>query len=250
MNWLNLELTQLRSEVYLGSEPIHRATWLNLMAYCADQENGGLITDCNEWGDRRWLQLIGVTKDEVFTESKLWKVGDDGIRLWGYPRSQEIAVQAKRKAGKGGGRPKKVNSTSADKPHGSENDNHKDMLSNNVIVKEGKGKEGNSKENIKSGFTVSDLDSEPRNLLKAYDAKDLDVIRLWLIDKCDCLDNMSFPLMSAMELDRTFTDAPFWCAAPILVKKLAGAEIKYKRQTVGYVRTVWAAIDLNARRKS
>jgi len=43
MNWINIHTDTLRSEDYLGADPIERATWLNLMGWCCSQENGGMI---------------------------------------------------------------------------------------------------------------------------------------------------------------------------------------------------------------
>ena len=65
MNWININTDTLRSEEYLGAEPVERATWLNLLAWCCAQENGGEIENCREWKDRKWQQLCGVTKTEV-----------------------------------------------------------------------------------------------------------------------------------------------------------------------------------------
>jgi len=146
MNWLNIELSTLRSNEYLGSDPIQRATWLNLMAYCADQENGGIITDCASWGDRKWMQLVGVSKSEVHDHCDLWVFDNDAVVVWSYPCAKEIEVRAKREAGKKGGRPKKdgtkkPSGSDVEKPHGS------DLL-------ERKGKEGKGKEEeMNSKFT-------------------------------------------------------------------------------------------------
>lgn len=144
MNWLNIELTVLRSEEYLGSEPVQRATWINLLAYCADQENGGVIKSCSDWGSRRWLQLLGVTKEEVYSDTKLWEFKADDLHVFSYPKDQEIALKAKRNAGKKGGRPPK---TKAKKPHGLGNEKPYGsvLLKRKGIVKErnsnSKGKE-------------------------------------------------------------------------------------------------------------
>lgn len=157
MNWLNIELSTLRSEEYLGSEPTQRATWLNLVAYCADQENGGIISGCKEWGSRRWLQLLGITKEEVYSESKLWIWKGENIAVWNYPKSQEIAVKIKRSSGKKGGRPRKDNDTSDDKPHGYEDDKPHGSVSLKRKEKEGKEKEGKEKE-CNNKFTKPSVD--------------------------------------------------------------------------------------------
>lgn len=106
MNWLNLEIKTLTSPEFLGSEPLDRATWLCLMRYCAQQENGGTIKDCEKWNDRKWQQLVGVTKEEVMRKSLLWRVKTDHIDVWAYPLEKEKEIQKNRKNGRMGGRPK------------------------------------------------------------------------------------------------------------------------------------------------
>lgn len=111
MNWLNIELKTLRSAEYLGSTPEQRATWVNLLAFCADHENGGTF-ECHDWGDRKWMQLVGVTLSEVKSECDLWSWNKSGIVVVFYPTAQEKKVKRNRKNGRKGGRP------SADKPSG------------------------------------------------------------------------------------------------------------------------------------
>jgi len=122
MNWLNIEVKFLRSVDYLSCDPVERATWINLVAFCADHENGGTIKGCSGWGDRKWMQLVGVTLEEVSKPCGLWWVNpDDSISIAGYPLEQEKIVKRNRKNGKKGGRPssKKPNDTKGDKPDGS-----------------------------------------------------------------------------------------------------------------------------------
>jgi len=138
MNWLNLELTTLRSEKYIGSDPVQRATWLNLLAYCADQENGGTIQSCSEWGSRKWLGLLGVTKEEVLSDSLLWNWSGENVVVWKYPKAKESEVRQKRISGKRGGRPAKPNKDGGEKPDGLAERNHVVPLCLN-------GKEGNRK---------------------------------------------------------------------------------------------------------
>lgn len=104
MNWLNLEIKTLRAPEYVGAEPVQRATWLNLLAYCAEQENGGVMANCEEWKDRRWMQTCGVMRAEVETDSDLWKWKNGNLIVWGYPKSKEKEVRAKREAGARGGK--------------------------------------------------------------------------------------------------------------------------------------------------
>ena len=100
MNWLNIHLATLRSPVYLGSAPVERATWLQLLAYCADQENGGCIAGAALWKDRQWQQTCGVMAREVRAASRLVSIEGNDVRVLFYPVDKEAEVQAKRQAGK------------------------------------------------------------------------------------------------------------------------------------------------------
>jgi hypothetical protein len=88
---------------------VARATWLCLLRYCAGQENGGAIKDCKGWPDRKWQQLARVTKEEVLTDSALWRWEGDTLVLWSYPGEKETEVQHRRERartnGRMGGRP-------------------------------------------------------------------------------------------------------------------------------------------------
>jgi hypothetical protein len=106
MNWLNFEMKTLTSDTFLGCDPIERGTWLCLNRYCAQQENYGVIKDCKDWGDRKWQQLCGITKEEAHRECPLWTWHNGSIEVWEYPVAQQMATQAKRKAGKRHGKKK------------------------------------------------------------------------------------------------------------------------------------------------
>ena len=109
MNWLNLQTSVIRSPEYVGCDPIQRATWLNLMVYCAEQENGGVIPDCKSWKDRRWQQTCGVTNDEVSDNCDLWSFDGENLVLWGYPTEKEEEIQKMRESGARGGRKRAEN---------------------------------------------------------------------------------------------------------------------------------------------
>jgi len=104
MKYLSLDLSLLRSSAYVGSEPVERATWLNLLAYCCDQENGGVIADCRAWKCRQWQQTCGITLAEAQLESKLWTWAGDHVEVFGYPLDMEEKLEKKRNAGRLGGK--------------------------------------------------------------------------------------------------------------------------------------------------
>jgi len=142
MNWLNIHTDTLRSEEYLGADPVERATWLSLLGWCATQENGGLIKDAIEWKDRKWQQVCGITKAEVETKSELYAFIKRDLLVRYYPGESEAAVIAKRLAGKKGGRPRKALKTGGEKPHGLENANHDPEVSKREAETKGKERKG------------------------------------------------------------------------------------------------------------
>ena len=162
MIWLNLKTTTLRSPEYAGSEPIQRATWLNLLAYCCEQENGGRIEGCGEWKDRQWQQTLGVTLGEVREECALWHWEDGALCVAFYPTDKQEEVKAKRDAGKRGGSAKTEAKTQAARHNGAKHQ-PKQNPSTTQAATQRKGKERKDKgkeEEIGGGTLPPVLDSE------------------------------------------------------------------------------------------
>jgi hypothetical protein len=143
VDWLNLHISTLDSEDFLGCEPVDQATWLKLSRYCIGQENGGTIKTSPDWGDRRWQQVFRVTFKEARRACSLWHWDGDDLVVHFYPADKESEVKAKRELartnGQRGGRPRKTYA-------GSENETNKKPTSVNSPKAEGNGKEGNGKE--------------------------------------------------------------------------------------------------------
>lgn len=157
MEYLNVTIAFTRSAEYIGSEPTDRGSWLNLAAYCALIENGGVIENCRGWKDRRCQQVLGITRAEMLRECELWSWDGNDLHVHFYPAEQEAKVIRKRGVarhnGKLGGRPRKTESGS---DLGSENETHGKPKSVPILepkrepisepksesVKEGKEKEG------------------------------------------------------------------------------------------------------------
>ena len=89
--------------VFLGCDPVARATWFCVLAYCADQENGGTLAGAKAWKDRQWQQLCGVTLAEVDASAPLLAWEGDDLIVWSYPNSAQAQLEAKRKGGRKGG---------------------------------------------------------------------------------------------------------------------------------------------------
>lgn len=148
MNYLNIHTDTLKSVEFIGAGPVERATWICLLGWCATQENGGVIEDCSEWPDRKWQQLCGVLKSEVETISELYGFQDRNLVVEFYPIESELAVKAKRAAGKKGGRPRKETAETkqqeGNKPYGYHNGKPSGV--SELKRKERKGKEKEGKE--------------------------------------------------------------------------------------------------------
>ena len=102
MEWVKLHLHVIRSQEYIGSDPVARATWLNLLAYCADKENGGIIRRCKGWKDRMWQQLCCVTREETLLVCELYKWKGEDLVVQFYPEETESLVRKRREAGRAG----------------------------------------------------------------------------------------------------------------------------------------------------
>jgi hypothetical protein len=146
MIYLNLKTSTLRAPEYIGSEPTQRGTWLNLLCYCCEQENGGTIEGCAGWKDRQWQQTAGVTLAEVREECDLWQWDGEALVVTFYPSDKEAEVQSRREAGRlGGKRSGKARRRSKNEAHLEANgEAHLEGLLEAHL--ERKGKEGNGKE--------------------------------------------------------------------------------------------------------
>lgn len=109
---MNIPTALFSSPEFIGAEPIQRATWIALLAWCCTQENGGIIEGCRSWGMRRWMQTCGVMDKEVMNGGELYHFDGDNLVVFGYPGGVQELLERKRviarENGKLGGRPKKT----------------------------------------------------------------------------------------------------------------------------------------------
>ena len=104
MNWINIQTATLRSPQFIGSDPTARGTWLAVLGYCYEQENGGKICGCKDWKDRQWQQICGVTREEIDGSGLLMQWEENDLCVSNYPRETEHEIKAKRAAGRKGGK--------------------------------------------------------------------------------------------------------------------------------------------------
>lgn len=77
MEFINIPTALFSSPEYIGAEPIQRATWISLLAWCCEQENGGIIEGCRSWGMRRWMQTSGVMDQIADSLSRVKTVAEE-----------------------------------------------------------------------------------------------------------------------------------------------------------------------------
>lgn len=112
MEFINIRTALFSSPEFIGAEPVQRATWIALLAWCCEQENGGMIPACRSWGMRRWMQTCGVTEEEIGEGCELYSWDGDDLNVFGYPKHIQANLEVKRtiarENGKLGGRPRKT----------------------------------------------------------------------------------------------------------------------------------------------
>lgn len=103
MDWLNIHIAkQIRSPAAIGSAPSELGTWVRVLAYCCEQENGGRIAGGASWKDRQWQQTCAVTIRELRSADRLIRFDGSDVVVNGYPVEKEAEVQrARRRASAG-----------------------------------------------------------------------------------------------------------------------------------------------------
>ncbi len=87
---------------YIATNATGRGTWLNLLLWCAEQENGGIIKGAALWSSEAWGRL-GVVKECLPEAGRLLLAIGGDIQVLGYPREQEEYLKRARDLGRQGG---------------------------------------------------------------------------------------------------------------------------------------------------
>lgn len=196
MNWLNIYTPILRSPEFIGSDPVARATWLSIIAYCVEQENGGVVESCGNWGDRQWQQTCGVTRAEIDGADLLCRWEGDDLRVVFYPHDKERQVVAKREAGKVGGRSKSQAKTEAARANGAKHNPSTTQANTQAQPKqEPKGMEGKGREEEEKGMEVGRVAKAPPTVSDADWLKSLE----------------ANPAYTGIDVQREFAKCKAWC---------------------------------------
>lgn len=168
MNWINLRTELLRTPEFMSAKDGAIETWLRVLAYCCEQENGGSMTGSNSWSDKVWTCAAGVSKQQVIDAFPLIKETESGYVIVGYPQSKQAEVEAKREAGRKGGS-RSASRSACRSPNGS-------AATEGEGEGESKGKE-KEKKNPLSGFDAF-WDFYPRKVKKSEAQKS------WVKERC------------------------------------------------------------------
>ena len=208
MNWINIQTNTLRSPEFIGSDPISRGTWLSVLGYCYEQENGGLITDCKSWKDRQWQQICGVTREEIDGSTLLMEWQDNDLLVWFYPNEIEEEIKRKREAGRKGGQARTQAKIEAAKANGAKHNpsttQAEPKQEPNEIEKKRKEKKAESEAFAPPpDFSLendSEEDEKPQKQPKQTDAE-------WLADLA------TSPAYRGIDIRREHAKALVWAAA-------------------------------------
>lgn len=189
MEYINIKLETVGDFRYIGSKPVLRATWLNLLVYCAKQENSGIIVNCRAWGNDTWAQIAGLRRSEVHTPSQLWSWEGDDLHVWGYPIQNQERVKTLRTTGRLGGKASGESRRST-KPEANASPSAEPNASPNAPAnleqkgKEEKGKESNVERESTPASPASELNLQADAIAATYCRQDspLEVRQLILDD--------------------------------------------------------------------
>ena len=78
--------------------------WLNLMTYCAGQENGGRIEGASELPEVFFQRSLAMRKEEFESECPLWIWDGQDLVVKFYPLQNQEKCQTLRESGRKGGR--------------------------------------------------------------------------------------------------------------------------------------------------
>jgi len=100
MKYVSYETNLTRNNDFIDAKPAQIGAWFRLMTYCAETENGGEISHCQQWSDKKWLATCGLTRKEVMTKNPLLRWRGDTLIVAFYPVENEERVREMSESGR------------------------------------------------------------------------------------------------------------------------------------------------------
>lgn len=94
VNYLNIKISDLRSEPFLHATSSQKGQWLELCAHCCTQTNGGRILNCKNWSPSTWIKITGTETPE--SPCTLWHWHKADLIVEFYPIQQEMVFLNRR----------------------------------------------------------------------------------------------------------------------------------------------------------
>lgn len=112
MRYFPVQCADVAGPEFTCSTYEQQGQWLNLMTYCATQENGGRIEGAAKLPDVFFQRSLAITKDEMQAECPLWFWEEDDLVIRFYPHEVQEKCHALRERGKKGGENRAKNAKS------------------------------------------------------------------------------------------------------------------------------------------
>lgn len=101
MKYLNLSASLNCEEDMLRATHEEKGIWFDLICYCHQQMNNGMIQGCQTWTDAMWQRIAGVDGAAIAKESPLWHFSSMMcLVVHHYDANAEVTYRRKQRLGK------------------------------------------------------------------------------------------------------------------------------------------------------
>lgn len=101
MDWVRLQVKELRGPSWAGIADAVRGNWVTLLALCAWEENGGRIDGARSWTPQQWAAAsVTRRKAEAVVAAGLAQWDGEDLMVSRYPKADEDQCRQNRENGK------------------------------------------------------------------------------------------------------------------------------------------------------
>lgn len=121
MKYFSIDISLLSTPDFVRATAKQKGIWLDLYAYCAGQENNGIIYQSQNWPDSHWQRFIGHSGSDLKEDCPLWFFRSENLFMNHYDTKLEELVRTRRKSASIGGKRntlKKANAARKNGQHG------------------------------------------------------------------------------------------------------------------------------------